>query len=41
MNSHFDFWDEAGETLYYISLWLLHNNYSLQMYSHAATIAFM
>lgn len=41
MNNYFNFFDETGEILYYISLWLLHNNYSLQMYSHAATIAFM
>lgn len=33
--------DELDSPLYYVSLWLLHNNYVLQMYSHAATIAFM
>lgn len=32
---------EAVESVYYTSLWLLNNNYVLQMYSHAATIAFM
>ena len=41
MNNHFNFWNETGEILYYISLWLLNNNYTLQMYSHVATIAFM
>lgn len=38
MNTLFD---ELNEPIYYVSLWLLHNNYVLQMYSHAATIAFM
>ena len=42
MNNLFQLlWDETGEALYYISLWLLNNNYSLQMYYHAAKIAFM
>lgn len=27
--------------VYYTALWLVHNNYVLQMYSHAATLAFM
>lgn len=34
-------WEDSGEFLYYISMWLLNNNSVLQMYSHAATIAFM
>lgn len=29
---------EAKETLYHVALWLLHNNYVLQIYSHAATL---
>ena len=43
MNNHsyFNIFDETGEALYYISLWLLNNNYTLQIYSHVATIAFM
>ena len=41
MNDYFNFWNETEEIFYHNFLWLLNNNYSLQMYFHAATIAFM
>lgn len=34
-------WEESGEFLYNISMWLLNNNSVLQMYNHAAIIHFM
>ena len=32
---------EAAESAYYPCLWLFHNNYVLQVYSHAATLTLM
>lgn len=32
---------ELNEALFYTSLWLVHNHYVLQMFAHAATLAFM
>ena len=32
---------EAVESAYHPCLWLLHNNYVLQAYSHAATLTLM
>lgn len=36
-----NFMQELNESLFYTSLWIVHNNYVLQMYAHAATLAFM
>ena len=30
-----------NEALFYTSLWLVHNHYVLQIYTHAVTLAFM
>lgn len=31
--------DEVVGAVYYVGLWLINNNYSFQMYSHAAKVA--
>ena len=36
-----NFMQELDEALFYTSLWLVHNNYVLQIYAHAVTLAFM
>lgn len=36
-----NFVQELNGALFYTSLWIVQNNYVLQMYAHAATLAFM